>query len=188
MELFDIIRTRRSIRKYRPDPVPDADIITILQAANMAPSAMNHKPWEFIVVRGEKLEELKGSFARVIERVQETRGENLPAEVIRFCQTYGNAPAAIVVLCTRSDHPNFQRAYLESASAAMENLILAATALGLGTCWMTGPLEDEPALREILEIPENHTLVSITPIGYPDEQPEPHPPQDPDLGKKIRWM
>ena len=166
----------------------DADIRTILQAANMAPSAMNHKPWEFLVVSGGKLQEMKASFGRVLDRIQETRGEDLPPEIIRYGQTYGNAPMAIVILCKRSDLPNFQRAYLESASAAMENLVLAATALGFGTCWMTGPLEDEPALREILGIKENLTFVAITPIGYPAEHPEPHPPGDPGLEKKIHWL
>lgn len=188
MELFETLCRRRSIRTYHPDLVSHADINTILQAANMAPSAMNHKPWEFLVVSGGKLQEMKASFGRVLDRIQETRGEVLPADIIRFGQTYGDAPMAIVVLCKKSDLPNFQRAYLESASAAMENLILAATALGFGTCWMTGPLEDEPALREILEVKESLTFVAITPIGYPAEKPEPRTPVDPDLDKKILWM
>ena len=188
MELFETLYRRRSIRKYRPDPVSHTDIITILQAANMAPSAMNHKPWEFLVVSGGKLQEMKASFGRVLDRIQETRGEDLPADIIRFGQTYGDAPMAIVVLCKRSALPNVQRAYLESASAAMENVLLAATALGFGTCWITGPLEDEPALREILEVKESQTFVAITPIGYPAEKPEPHPPVDPDLDREIHWL
>ncbi|MDX8551499.1 nitroreductase family protein [Methanospirillum sp. J.3.6.1-F.2.7.3] len=188
MDFFDTLCQRRSVRKYRPDPVPNADIARILQAANMAPSAMNHKPWEFLVVTGDPIRELGVSFGRVLDRIQKTRGEELPAEVVTFARTYGGAPVAIVVLCTTSDLPNFQRAYLESASAAMENLLLAATALGLGTCWMTGPLEDEPFLREILEIFEDRTLVAITPLGYPQEMPGPHSVVDPDLEKKIHWI
>lgn len=188
MDLFDTLARRRSVRKYRSDPVPPADIARILQAANMAPSAMNHKPWEFLVVTGETILELGASFERVLERFRKTRGEELPAEMVTFSRNYGNAPVVVVVLCTASDHPNFQRAYLESASAAMENLLLAATALGLGTCWVTGPLEDESVLRRILEIPDDRTLVAITPLGYPEELPESHPAEDPDLAKKIRWI
>ncbi len=186
MDLFDTLSRRRSVRKYHPDPVSPSDITRILQAATMAPSAMNHRPWEFLVVTGDKILELGASFERVLDQFQKIRGEELPAEVVTFARTYGGAPVAIVVLCTASEHPNFRRAYLESASAAMENLLLAATALGLGTCWMTGPLEDEPSLRQILEIPDDRTLVAITPLGYPEEIPDPHPESDPDLAKKIR--
>src|SRR5512136_1333532 len=75
------------------------------------------------------------------------RGFVTSEEFIRFARTYGGAPIVIVVLTPRDPAPNFQKANLESASAAMQNLLLAATALGLGTCWMTGPLRDEPTLR-----------------------------------------
>ncbi|WP_292370313.1 nitroreductase family protein [Methanoregula sp. UBA64] len=183
------------MRKYRPDPVPETEIKKILDAANQAPSAMNRQQWEFIVVtKTETIRELGISFGAVIEEL--TR--NLPAssghgslsreEFIRFAETYGGAPVAIVVLTDRVDTEDFRRANLESASAAMENLLLAATALGLGTCWMTGPLQDGKALRRILSIPDTKELVAVTPLGYPAEVPPAPARIDPDLVQKVRWV
>jgi nitroreductase len=94
----------------------------------------------------------------------------------------------IVVLTNAADTDDFRRANLESASAAMENLMLAATALGLGTCWMTGPLRDEKALRRILAIPEDRELVAVTPLGYPEVVPAGQPRHDPELVQKVRWV
>jgi nitroreductase len=195
MELFEAIHARRAVRKYRPDPVPETEIKKILDAANQAPSAMNRQQWEFIVVtKKETIRELGVSFGAVIEEL--TR--NLPAssghgslsreEFIRFAETYGGAPVAIVVLTDRADTEDFHRANLESASAAMENILLAATALGLGTCWMTGPLRDEKALRRILSIPDTKEPVAVTPLGYPEEMPPAPARIDPDLNKKVRWV
>jgi nitroreductase len=195
MELFEAVHARRAVRKYRPDPVPETEIKKILDAANQAPSAMNRQQWEFIVVtKTETIRELGVSFGAVIEEL--TR--NLPAssghgslsreEFIRFAETYGGAPVAIVVLTDRADTEDFRRANLESASAAMENLLLAATALGLGTCWMTGPLRDEKALRRILSIPDTKELVAVTPLGYPAGIPPAPARIDPDLVQKVRWV
>ncbi|MFA5254667.1 MAG: nitroreductase family protein [Methanoregula sp.] len=195
MELFEAIQTRRAVRKYRPDPVPEDEIKKILDAANWAPSAMNRQQWEFIVVTGkETIRQMGVSFGAVIEEM--TR--NLPAssghgslsreEFIRFAESYGGAPVVIVVLTDRADTMDFRRANLESASAAMENLLLAATALGLGTCWMTGPLRDEKALRKILAIPDDRELVAVTPLGYPAEVPPAPARIDPELRQKVRWV
>lgn len=84
--------------------------------------------------------------------------------------------------------PALRKANLESASAAMENLLLAATALGLGTCWMTGPLRDEQALRGILAIPEVKEIVAVTPLGYPQGTPNDQPRLDPALKQKVWWV
>jgi len=195
MELFEAIQTRRAVRKYRPDPVPEEEIHKALDAANQAPSAMNLQQWEFVVVTGkETIRQMGVSFGAVIEEL--TR--NLPAssghgslsreEFIRFAESYGGAPVVIVVLTDRADTGDFRRANLESASAAMENLLLAATALGLGTCWMTGPLRDEKALRKILAIPDDRELVAVTPLGYPAEVPPAPARIDPELRQKVRWV
>ena len=87
----------------------------------------------------------------------------------------------IVVLTDTANTPDFFKANIESASAAMENLLLAATALGLGTCWMTGPLRDEAALRRILSIPDTKEIVAVTPLGFPSGEPAVQPRHDPDL-------
>jgi nitroreductase len=78
--------------------------------------------------------------------------------------------------------------HLETGCAAMENIMLAATALGLGTCWMTGPLQDEPKLRKLLEISDDMQMVAVTPLGYPVSWPEPPVFPVPNFTQKIRWV
>lgn len=195
MDIFEAIRRRRSIRQYRPDPVKREDISKLLEAANQAPSAMNRQQWEFIVVTGAKVAEMGESFRHIIEEYtkngESSRMKGSPfsrEDFLRFAATYGGAPVVIVVLTDTAQTADFRRANLESASAAMENLLLAATALGLGTCWMTGPLNDEMALRRILAIPEDKEIVAVTPLGYPVVVPEAPPRQGPDLTRKVRWV
>jgi len=195
MELFEAIHTRRAVRKYRPDPVPEEEIRKILDAANQAPSAMNLQQWEFIVVtKKDTIREMGVSFGVIIGELTRPRppspgrGVFSREEFIRFAESYGGAPVVIVVLTDAADTDDFRRANLESASAAMENLLLAATALGLGTCWMTGPLRDEKALRRILAIPEDRELVAVTPLGYPAAIPQAPARVDPELVQKVRWV
>jgi len=195
MDVFEAIRTRRAVRRYRHDPVSREDIRTILDAANRAPSAMNRQQWEFVVVTGKKIGEMGESFKKIIEeytkdwQASRMRGSSFTREeFVRFAETYGGAPVVIVVLTDIADTRDFQRANLESASAAMQNLLLAATALGLRTCWMTGPLQDEKALRRILEIPKEKEIVAVTPLGYAAEKPEEPPRLDPALDRKVHWV
>jgi len=195
MEVSEAIRSRRAVRKYRPDPVPEEKIYKILDAANWAPSAINRQQWEFIVVTGkETIREMGASFKKVIEEMTRNlsassgHGPLSREEFIRFAESYGGAPVVIVVLTDAADNDDLRRANLESASAAMENLLLAATALGLGTCWMTGPLRDEKALRRILAVPDDRELVAVTPLGYPAEIPPAPARVDPELKQKVRWV
>lgn len=194
MEVFEAIYRRRAVREYRPDPVGEEVIRKILDAANWAPSAMNLQQWEFLVVSGKKLAEMGKNYAKIIEwftcdwKPGEVRGSMKREDFIRFAATYGNAPLVIVVLTDGHAQPNYAKANLESASAAMENMLLAATALGLGTCWMTGPLYDEKYLRMLLAIPDSREIVAVTPIGYPEKIPEPPARLDPGLEKNVRWV
>lgn len=195
MDVFEAIRLRRSVRQYRPEPVKREDILTVLDAANQAPSAMNRQQWEFVVVTGVKIAEMGESFRRIIEEYtrneKSSRMKGSPfsrEDFIRFAATYGGAPVVIVVLTDTAETEDFQRANLESASAAMENLLLAATALGLGTCWMTGPLQDERSLRRILGISPDREFVAVTPLGYPADIPEASPNQNYGLEEKVRWV
>jgi len=195
MDVFEAIHQRRAVRQYLPDPVSRDEIRTILDAARWAPSALNHQQWQFLVVTGKKIGEMGESFVRIIEEYtrnwESSRMQGSAftrEEFVRFAATYGGAPVVIVVLTDTAKTADFQRANLESASAAMQNLLLAATALGLGTCWMTGPLQDEKALRRILEIPNDKEIVAITPLGYPASVPEAPPRLDPVLDHIVRWV
>ena len=185
MEVFEAIHRRRAVRQFNPAPVKKEDLHAVLDAANWAPSGMNRQPWEFVVVTKGKIREMGKSYHSTLAEYLKNwesspMRDTLTKEAfIRFAETYGGAPEVIVVLV---------QADLERASATMENLLLAATALGLGTCWMTGPLRDEKTLRPILAIPSDKEIVAITPLGYPEGTPGDQPRLDPALERKVRWV
>ena len=143
MEFFDVIKSRRAVRKYKPDMVSKEDIVKILDAGNWAPSGRNLQQWEFVVVSGEKKREIGESYAAIAAGYTADWEASARESFINYARTYGRAPHIIVVLTDASDVPGIRKMHLETGSAAMENIVLAARALGLGTCWMTGPLQDE---------------------------------------------
>jgi nitroreductase len=151
MELMDVIRKRRSIRKYRSDPVPQEDIKYVLEAARLAPSWANSQCWHFVVVTDP---EVKAAMAKA--------GNPWAAQ----------APALIVACAdptkpgTKGDQPY----YMLDIGIAMEHLILAATERGLGTCWIGWFKED--VAKEALGVPETIRVVAFTPLGYPAEAPD----------------
>ena len=194
MNVIEAIHKRRAVRRYKPDPVSRTDIHTVLDAANWAPSGMNRQQWEFLVVTGEKVRRMGESYLKVSEEFTRNwdampmRGTLSREEFLRFAVTYGGAPVVIVVLTPTDLLPDLRKMNIESASAAMENLLLAATELGLGTCWMTGPLRDEKMLRSLLAIPETKEIVAITPLGYPADMQKDQPRLDPALERNVRWV
>ncbi|MBC7075391.1 MAG: nitroreductase family protein [Syntrophomonadaceae bacterium] len=188
MDFYDVIYSRRAIRKYKPDEVSRETLMKILDAANWAPSGMNLQQWEFIVVSGEKKRELGESYGKVAEAYTAGWEEERRKKFIQFARTFGGAPVVIVALTDASNNPSTRKMNLESVSAALENLLLAACAEGLGTCWMTGPLQDEAAIRRILNISQDKEIVALTPVGYPDMVAKPPARLDPELESKVRWM
>lgn len=145
MELTKVIEERRSIRKYKPDPVPNDLIQKILESARIAPSASNRQPWHFIVVKDAEKKKALG--------LREWASE---------------APVIIVGCTDPSVSPTF---HLVDFAIAFEHIVLAATNLGLGTCWQ-GRLENETIKKE-LSIPDPIKVVAVTTLGYPAEKPEP---------------
>ena len=160
MEFYEVIRTRRSIRAYRPDPIPEDAFNRVLEATRVAPSGSNRQPWRFIIVKDE---ELKRRLAAA-------------------CGNQGFIAEAPVVVVACGFDINYNRggymgemSMLVDVSIAFTHLILAARAEGLGTCWI-GAFDNEE-VKEILEIPEDVNVVAVTPLGYPkdDRFPEPGP-------------
>lgn len=146
--MIDWIKARRSIRKYSPGPVTDEQIRTMLEAAMAAPSASNVKPWEFVVVRDAALRQQL-------------------AQVHPWSGMAADAPV-VFVICGRpsdSDH------WVEDCSAATENLLLAATALGLGGVWVAvyPRSQREDHVRAILHLPNTWHPLCLVPIGHPAE-------------------
>jgi len=155
MDVLEAIKNRRSVRKYRPDPIPEELLKEVLSAARMAPSADNAQPWKFILIRDEELKR---------KLVQACAGQKFLAE----------APM-VVVGCGSPDDAyatagGYMSSYVMDVAIAMDHLILAAASLGLGTCWVANFKEEK--VKDILGIPADIRVVAITPIGYPDEIPK----------------
>ena len=178
METLEAIQLRRSVRRYLPDPVSDRDLETILQAGLSAPSGLNLQPWYFLALKSpEKRQELLD----IMERVGGSIGEELSArfqdhpeviaETTQFIRTLGNAPVILLVFLMRDDYAD-PRTALISASAAVENAILAARDLGIGSCWLTAANQTgyDTEVRDHFA-PGKGELVATVTLGYPAKWP-----------------
>ncbi len=183
-----IIKERRSHRFFLDKPVEREKIEKILELAMWAPSAMNRQQWFFVVVGGERLKKLISTIQKgyeyILPRLQRFFADK--PKVIKlteqFFRTLGNAPVAIFAYYTPTGD---DFADLQSVAAAVQNMILAAHALGLGSCWMTGPVHVEEEINRELGITDKK-LVAVVPIGYPAKKP-PVPPRR-DTDRKVVWM
>lgn len=159
MDALEALRTRRSVRKYRSDAVSKEDIETLVDMARLAASARNEQPWEFIVVTEGRIRQKLSEIA--------THGKFI-----------ADAPVCIVVVCKDSMY------YLEDGSAATENILVAAHALGLGTCWVAGDKKEYAQdILNLLNVPAGYKLVSNIAVGYG----EPSEPQKRSLDEVIHW-
>jgi nitroreductase len=188
------IQDRRSIRDYSEEPVSDHDLDMILEAARQAPSGENAQPWRFIVVKDEgtrrKLGALAGGgsgrrfTAEFVTKKMQERFSSLEDEAKKRAAfeklTSGqvsaflaNAPVNLVV-CGKKDV--WDMPY--DTSAAIENMLLMVTALGLGACWVIAPcidIRDEERIKALLGIPEGFKAVSIVSVGHPTRPHRPRP-------------
>lgn len=192
-DFMHIILTRRSIRKYKDVDIPDGVLLKVLEAGRWAPSGEDAQPWRFIIVKDKAKRELLGKWGAagsgrrfkseymtraIFQRIPIPDEEKrkrvykklITGEVSAFMK---DAPVLIVVVGRRDvwDAPY-------DVSAAIENMLLAAHALGLGACWLVAPVidvRDEKKVKELLKIPHEYTVDAIIALGYPDEQPKPRP-------------
>ena len=164
-ELLEIMRSRRSVLRFKDDPVPEEDLEKILEAGRWAPSYANAQPWKFIVVREKETREALG---RVVERMLVFR----PGRVAFSSAGLGEAPVAIVVAVDPARDPLH---YLEAGAAAAQNMALMAHALGYATFWagVAGRGEVEREIKKILGIPRGMRVVAVLPVGKPAYEPEP---------------
>ena len=206
-DILEVITSRKSIRKYRPDPIPDDIIDKILEAARWAPSGENHQPWRLIVVRDPETKKKIGRLAKIgigsfcsteycMGRMRQFEGIKDPGErekVKRFVYTgevssfLGNAPLLIVVAgsCDALDTPY-------DLSACAENMLLEAHSLGLGGCWVHAPLGTprlEEKMKELLEIPPgimHYKVLMVMSFGWP-KSPRSHPRPKKPLEDFVYW-
>lgn len=166
-------RTRKSIRGFLDDPVPEEVIHRVLEAANNAPSAANSQPWEFVVVRDQAQRERIGeAFRKELEYKDDAADPDFPS---LGYTGFVNAPVTIVIVGdTRYQQwwPHLldgsrEKMYQHSIAAAMMSLQLAAASAGLGTVWNTTRRPTQFRLAEILDLPDYCRAVLVTPLGYP---------------------
>lgn len=181
MDALKVILERRSIRRYRPVPVPDDLLEEIVQAGLYAPSGVNLQPWYFVVVRSpEKMKLVRALMSVVALRfnpILQKRFRDHPeviAETNNFLVTLGNAPSCVLVFANkREDGPRDN--VIESVSAAIQNMQLAAWNRGVGSCWIGAPNHvDCGALFEAAFGGEHGEFIAALALGYPDEDPAPH--------------
>ncbi|MBO3797578.1 MAG: nitroreductase family protein [Thermoproteota archaeon] len=169
MDTFECISKRRSVRSFLKKPVPKELVNRVLEAALMAPSAGDIHPYRIVVVTDEDK----------IRRIAEAA----------LNQTFiSQAPIVIVYLVSLEEASAYGKRGIELYSildvgASMENLMLAATSLGLSTCWIGA--FDERRVEEILNAPKGYRAVSLTPLGYSDSAPRGRPP--PPISMKILY-
>ena len=145
MDALEAIRKRRSVRKYTGDPIPREDLEKIVDAGRLAASGSNRQPWDFIVVTDRGMIDQLKVAAQWMEK----------------------AAAIIAVVMDPSS-----RWWIEDGSAAVENMLIASTALSYGSCWLEGyTLPREEEFKALLDIPKEKRLLTLVPIGVPAEWP-----------------
>jgi len=170
MNFMELLQKRYSVRAYKPDPVEDDKLHQVLEACRLAPSAANRQPFRLIVIH--------------------TAGREKELQRVYHRSWFSQAPLVICACALpdqawyrRSDNKNYS--YVDVA-IVVDHLTLAATELGLGTCWVAA--FDVAAAREMLELPDEVEPVAFSPLGYPADQPGPKERKAlSDLVRYERW-
>jgi nitroreductase len=158
LEFNEVLSKRRSIRKYKEAPIEREKILSILEAARIAPSAGNRQPWHFIVVENKEM----------IKQLAKS-------------EWAAKAPLMIVGLADQEASPSWCS---NDLGIAFEHIALAVTNLGLGGCWM-GQTGREDLIRKLLDVPNKLSPVAVMPIGVPDESPPPK--ERKSLSDVVSW-
>ena len=151
LSVLDLIKNRGSIRRYKDRPIPKDTLMSILEAARLAQSANNGQPWQFIVVTDQVMKR------RLVEAAD---GQDFVGE------------AAAVIVCLAKPEASFPvgpfEGFLIDLAIAIENMVLTAWDLGVGSCWIGAFSENE--VKKLLDVPENLRVMSLLTLGYPDER------------------
>lgn len=184
MELFDAIYHRQSVGKVKPDAVPEELINKLLAAAVQAPNHHKIRPWRFIVITGAGRERLGRLMAESLQaRKPETPPEGLVVEAGKALR----APVIVAVAVDKPGEPKIdQLENICAASAATQNLLLAAEGLGLAAMWRTGPAARDPKVKQMLGLEPDQPLIAFVYVGYPEvERPM---PVRPDHTDRTTWF
>ncbi len=171
--VLDVIRTRRSIAKMKPDPVPRALIEQLLDAAVWSPNHRVTEPWQFFVLEGDakrRFAEIRREFRR--KALPNPNAPEVQAALDKVYTDTVNTPLIIVVTSNLVDDPELREEDVWATYGAAYAFMLGAWANGLGTYFRTGALRDDPALRERLGLPEQRRVIGIIYAGYPADVPQ----------------
>lgn len=188
MELWEAIKGRRSIGKVKPELPPKKYIETMLEAANWAPSHYRTEPWRFFVLTGTARERLGEAMAAI---VKDTLAQPDSPESLGRLQKEKNKPLrapVVIAVATRSsdDARVIEVEQVEAVACAVQNMMLVAHELGLGTIWRTGGITYEPRLKEFFNLKPEEQLLGFVYVGYPDQAVKPGVRKP--VSEKTIWM
>jgi nitroreductase len=188
---LDTIAARRSIRKFKSDPLPDETLQVILKAGTQAPSGKNRQPWRFVVVKGDKRTEMVCVMREGIAKVK-AQGEN-PGSSVWSANVMEQAPVTVFVFNPRGTHPWLAHSVdqmfndvvdIQSIGAAIQNMLLAAQDLGVGSLWICDVFY---AYEELCAwLGEKGQMIAAVSLGYADESPEARSRKP--VGDVTRWL
>jgi nitroreductase len=193
---YAMIESRKSIRKYKPDVVPKEIIERVLAAGTHAPSGKNRQNWRFFVVQGKKRDEYlklsQKSWLGIKDILEKRLKPSLYQFTERFFFTLGDAPVIIFCYSVNDEEERYHTS-IGSVYMAVENMILAAFAEGLGTCPMGAPLEIKDEVDQFLEIKKfqkeepsgQMELLCALVLGWPDHEP---PKASRQVERRVRWL
>ena len=189
-EVLEAIRNRRSVRSYKPDPIPRDVLKKIIEAGNMAPTGVRRQPWRFVVVENPEFKrKLRQTAFKFLEGPLKEKTPDI-YKTWKFMRSrfeepiYHSAPVILFVIGTAT---RWKDTEATDCALASQNIMLAACSLGIGSC-MVGlgrmGLTDDPEIVEALELKEGETLYQPIVLGYPDQYPEP-PRKKPPV---VKWI
>lgn len=175
MDIFEAIRNRRSIGRVKSDPVNRETIEKLLEAASWAPSHRKTEPWRFFVLTGEGRRPLGRALVEIAkEKMEDPSTEENQVLLRKSEEKPFRAPLIIAVAATPSDDPKvIPIEEIGAVNAAIQNMLLAAHALGLGAIWRTGKPTYHPKMKELFGLREQDEMLGFIYVGNPDmEQPQ----------------
>jgi nitroreductase len=187
MDALDAIQRRTSVRRFRPDPIPRATIERLLDCAVRAPNHRLTEPWRFAVLTGparDAYADIRAGHRR--SRYPDPASAEATASADKVRGETLDTPAVVVVMCAMSDDPVAREEDYAAVMMAIENLIIAAQSLGLGTYLRTGGIMQEPALKALAGLGDGQRIVGILSLGHPagEETPRRRRP----AAELTRWV
>lgn len=189
--ILEVIKERRTIRKYKSDMPSKEMLETLLHAGNWAPSDGNSQPWEFFVTQGEFVKQTCAIFYNHAQQ-HIPNAPYIPAEkkpmMLEYAKDFGGAPCHIVVT-----QPVFEDKFknddaMKACSAAVQNILLQAHTMGLGAVWICLPDNELAKINTLLGLGNDKLITAIIPVGYPAINPEAPPRVDSNLSQKVKWL